>query len=544
VYESFATVWELMADTVPDAPAVVQGERRESWREFEDRAARLASALAALGAGPGTHVALHQFNGPEYLEGLFACSKLRAVPVNVNFRYLGDELAYLLDNAAAEVVVSHRQLAPNLAAARDRLGRVRAFVDIDDATGAEALDGALDYEALLAASTPAPRIGRSGDDLLLWYTGGTTGLPKGVLWKQGTLLRYGIAATYGMDGEAEPAALDSLAADARRRRSAGRAVVPLVTSPLVHATAVHQANTACSVGGTVVLLERGHVDGDVVCATIQRERPTLLAVVGDTILLRIMRALEAAEARGEPYDLSSLRRIHNSGAMVSAETKDAILRRAELEFYDALGSSEAAGFAFASTRVPGESETARFRLGTNARLLDEQGRDVVPGSDTTGVLAVRGSISEGYFADPERDATTYRTIDGERHVVLGDHARLEADGTLVFLGRGGHCVNTGGEKVWPEEVEEALKAHPHVTDAAVIGIPDEEWGEIVAAVVALADGGGGEPPTADELTAWVAGRLAHYKRPRRIAVVAEVPRTTIGKLDYDATRALLLTPPS
>ncbi len=542
MYESFATVWELMADAMPDAPVVVQGDRVHTWQAFDERSSRLAAALAGLGVGAGTHVALHQFNAAEYLEGLFACSKLRAVPVNVNFRYLGDELAYLLDNADAEVVISHRQLAPNVASARARLTTVRAFVDIDDGTGVDPLPDALDYETLLRAHDPAARIERSGDDLVLWYTGGTTGLPKGAMWKQGTLLRHGVRATYGIRGAIPPDSLPALVADTARRRAEGDVARPLVTTPLVHASAVYQANTACNTGGTVVLLERGHLDGHVVCATIQRERPMVLQVVGDTVLRRVVRALEEAEARGEPYDLSSLRRIHNSGAMVSAATKDALLARGTMEFYDVLGGSEGTGFASASTREPGTSATARFRLGPNARLLDDDGRDLAPGSPTTGMLAVRDSISEGYYRDPERNAASFRVIDGDRYVILGDQARLDADGTLVFLGRGGHCINTGGEKVWPEEVEETLKAHPAVADAAVVGLPDDEWGEIVAAVVALTrDGTVADvpAPTADDLAAWVATRLAHYKRPRRVRIVDAVPRTTIGKVDYPTTRTLL-----
>jgi fatty-acyl-CoA synthase len=351
-----------------------------------------------------------------------------------------------------------------------------------------------------------------------------------------------VRSTYGIRGAIPPESLPELVADTVRRRAEADVARPLITTPLVHASAVYQANTACNSGGMVVLLERGHLDGHVVCATIQRERPSVLQVVGDTVLRRVVRALEEAEARGDAYDLSSLRRIHNSGAMVSAATKDALLARGTMEFYDVLGGSEGTGFASASTREPGTSTTARFRLGPNARLLDDEDHDIAPGSPTTGILAVRNSISEGYYRDPERDAASFRVIGGDRYVILGDQARLDADGTLVFLGRGGQCINTGGEKVWPEEVEETLKAHAAVADAAVVGLPDDEWGEIVAAVVALTRDGtfaDSSPPTADDLAAWVAGRLAHYKRPRRVRIVDTVPRTSIGKVDYPTTRALL-----
>lgn len=538
IYESFATVWERAADATPDAPAVVQGARRVGWGDIEDRAARLAAALAELGAGEGTHVALYQFNAPEYMECLFACSKLRAVPVNVNFRYLEDELAYLIDNADAEILVYHRQLAPHVAATRDRLGGIHTLVEIDDGTDAARVDDALDYEELIASHAPAPRIERSGDDHLLWYTGGTTGMPKGVIWKQGTLMSHGLVAAYAIQPDQPQIAtsIDAMMDDVARWRARGSEISPLVTTPLVHATAVHQANTAFCVGGTIVLLERGRIDGDAVCRTIERERPNVLQVVGDTIVRRIVSALEAAEARGEPYDISSIKRIHNSGAMVSAEMKDAMLSRGQMHVYDSLGSSEAVGFGIAVTSEPGEAETARFRLGPNARLVDADDHDILAGSGIAGVLAVRNSTSEGYYNDPARNAVTFRVIDGERYVIPGDWALLQADGTLTLLGRGSNCINTGGEKVWPEEVEESLKEHPAVADAAVLGIPDDEWGEIVGAVVSLLPG---HDATSEDLAHWVEGRLAHYKRPRRVVIVDEVQRTTVGKVDYEWARTTL-----
>ncbi len=253
---------------------------------------------------------------------------------------------------------------------------------------------------------------RSGDDLLLWYTGGTTGLPKGVLWHQGTLLGYGLIAAYALQGETPTDSVDQLIDDVRRWRARGTPLVSLLTTPLVHATAVHQANTAFAVGGTIVLLERGHIDGDTICATIARERPSVLEIVGDVLMRRVARALDAADERGEPYDLSSLKRIHNSGAMVSAPLKDALLSRGTMHVYDSLGSSEAVGFGVALTTAPGQSETARFTLGPNARLLTDDDRDVVPGSGDVGVLAVHTSCAIGYYKDPVRSAATFREIDG------------------------------------------------------------------------------------------------------------------------------------
>ena len=540
MHESFATVWEAMADAVPDAIAVVQGDRRVHWSEFEARAARLAGALATAGIGAHDHVALYLYNAPEYVECLFACSKLRARPANVNFRYEAAELEALLANADARALVFHASLAGRVAAVTRRLPKLRVLIQVDDGAPGD-VPGAMDYDAAIAASDPAARIARSGDDVVIWYTGGTTGLPKGVLWHQGTLLDYGNAyAAALLDAPAPGTAADAARA-AQERHATGENPVVLLPTPLVHATAVHQANTWLSQGGTIVLLPRGAVDGEVVCKTIERERVTSLTVVGDVILRRIVRALEDAEARGEPYDVSSLRRVHNSGAMVSASLKDALLSRVAMTFYDSLGSSEGVGFGLALTSERGQHATARFTLGPRARVVDEHGRDVVPGSGEAGVLAVKTSTGIGYYNDPERSAKTFRTIDGERYAVPGDWALLHEDRTITLLGRGSGCINTGGEKVWPEEVEEALKEHADVVDALVVGVPDHEWGEVVAAVVALdpSRDDSSPPPSADELSAWVGARLAGYKRPRRVALVDEVRRNSIGKADYAWARALL-----
>jgi fatty-acyl-CoA synthase len=459
------------------------------------------------------------------------------VPANVNFRNLGDELVQLVDNADAEVLVHHRSLRDRVDAARDRMPGLRATIEIDEAHGDS------EYEALLRSHEPAARIERSGDDLLLWYTGGTTGLPKGVLWHQGTLLGYGLIAAYALQDETPPAedeadSLDRLVDDVQRWRKRGTPLVSLLTTPLVHATAVHQANTAFAVGGTIVLLERGRTDGDTICAAIERERPSVLEVVGDVLMRRIAGALDAADARGAPYDLSSLQRIHNSGAMVSAPLKDALLSRGSMHVYDSLGSSEAVGFGVGLTTAAGQGQTARFRLGPNARLLvaADRDEDVEPGSGQVGVLAVHTSCATGYYKDPARTAATFRMIDGKLHAIPGDQATLDVDGTLTLLGRGSNCINSGGEKIWPEEVEEVLKEHPGITDAVVLGVPDDEWGQIVAAVVSTT---GDDPPSADALGDWVGARLAGYKRPRRFVFADEVGRNTVGKLDYDWARRAL-----
>jgi 3-oxocholest-4-en-26-oate---CoA ligase len=515
----------------------VQGSRRVTYRELEDRAARLAAAWAAAGVVHGAHVALYLHNCPEYLECLFACSKLRALPVNVNFRYGSRELADLVDNSDAEVLVYHRSLAGRVVDARDAMPRVHTLVELDDGASDTAVADARDYDALVRTHAPMTRIARAGDDLLLWYTGGTTGMPKGVLWHQGTLLDFGLATTYALQDEPPASTLAQLVDDVARWRATRTTVDALLTTPLVHATAVHQANSALSGGATVVLLEPGPVDGDTVCTTIATTRPRVLQVVGDVVVRRVAHALQAAEARGESHDLSSLQRVHNSGAMVHAQLKDALLSRGTMHFYDSLGSTEAVGFGFARTSTPGSAETARFTLGPNARLLTADDRDVARGSGEAGVLAVCRSTGFAYYGDAARTAQTFRELDGVLYAMPGDWATIDADGTLTLLGRGSGCINTGGEKVWPEEVEVVLREHPAVIDAVVLGLPDDEWGEIVAAVVAVAVD---RSLSAEDLSEWVGGRLARYKRPRRVELRAEVVRNSIGKVDYEWARGILL----
>jgi acyl-CoA synthetase (AMP-forming)/AMP-acid ligase II len=546
VLESFATVWEAVADATPDAIAAVQGDRRIPWCDLDGRAARLAAAFTELDVGEGTHVGLFLFNAPEYAEALHACLKVRAVPINVNFRYGPNELAALLDNADAEVLVFHRELGTHVTAALSSLPRVRVLVEIDDGAEAPRVDGALDYEHTIAAHEPAVRIDRSGHDHLLWYTGGTTGLPKGVIWEQTTLLSLGLAAGTSLLGRETPDTLDGVARTTRELRNAGTQLVILVTTPLVHASACYQLLTALSLGGTIVTLPRGRVDGDEVCATIERERVTVLSVVGDVVLRRIVAALSRAATEGRPYDISSLRRVHSSGALVQSPTKDALHAHGSMTFYDSLGASEGVGFGVSLTKSAGEAGTARFTLGPDARVLDADGHDVVPGSGESGVLAVAVSTAVGYYNDPERSAATFREIDGRRHAVPGDWAVPHADGTITLLGRGSECINSGGEKVWPEEVEETLKAHPAVVDAVVVGLADEEWGEVIAAVVSVEPGAASTEPTSTEHTAteqelaeWVATHLARFKRPRRVLIVDEVQRTSIGKPDYAWARARL-----
>ncbi|HEV2311060.1 MAG TPA: AMP-binding protein, partial [Acidimicrobiia bacterium] len=499
---------------------------RRSWREFDDRAARFASALGALGLEPDSKVALYLRNGNEFLEAMYGGLKARAVHVNVNYRYLDAELSYLLDNADAEVLVFHGSLAAPVEAVRDQLPRLRAVIQVDD--GSALLDGALDYETLLAEHDAAPRQARSGDELWFVYTGGTTGMPKGVMWRNEDI--YGTLGenTYPLFGETLPERSADAGAIASRVDAMGRSPVHIPASPLMHGTGVMTSIQTLFLGGTVVTLEGRHFDADELWSTVARERATQVAIVGDAFGKPMVRALEEAEARDDPYDLSSLTLMVSSGVIWSAEVKTALQARQPMVLLDSLGSSEGVGFATSITTPGEEARTARFKVGARTKVLDDEGRDVAPGSGEQGMLALGGYLPVGYYKDPAKTAATFRTLGGVRYSVPGDWATVDEDGTITLLGRGSVCINSGGEKIYPEEVEEALKRHPTVADCVAVGVPDDRFGEAVTVVVAAEPGHTVDPVSLRETD----GGLARFKRPRHVVVVDEIRRGPNGKADY------------
>jgi acyl-CoA synthetase (AMP-forming)/AMP-acid ligase II len=528
---NLATVFESVCDALPDQTVIVQGERRHTWRSFDERAARFAGALAAYGVEPGSKVALYLYNSNEFLEAMYGSLKARAVHVNVNYRYLEDELAYLLENADAEVLVFHGVLAEHVGAVRDRLPKLRLVVQVDD--GSPLLDGAVPFEKLLAAHDPAPRIERSGDDLWFLYTGGTTGMPKGVMWRNEDF--YGSLGenTYPLFGETPPTSSEEAGAAAARVVATGASPTHLPASPLMHGTGVMTTIQALFLGGSVVTLQNRHFDADELWQTVARERVSQLAIVGDAFAKPMVRALEAAEASGARYDLSSVRLIISSGVIWSAEVKAELQARQPMILLDSLGSSEGIGFASSITAPGDEARTARFRVGPRTKVLTDDGREVTPGSGEQGMLALGGHLPAGYYKDAEKTAATFRVFDGVRYSVPGDWATVEDDETITLLGRGSACINSGGEKIYPEEVEEAIKRDPTVADCVAVGVPDERWGEAVTAVVAPEPGATVDP---ERLKA-AGAALARFKRPRHIVVVEQIRRGPNGKVDYGWARS-------
>ncbi len=526
---NYADVWETVADVQPAAIAVTQGDRNVAWDEFDRGADGIAQFLLDLDAVQQDKVALYLYNSPEYLQATFGAVKVGLVPVNTNYRYGDDELSYLWENADAIAVVFHGAFADRIEGILDRVPGVKGWLWVDDGTG-PCPDWATPYED--AAKSAIGRVrapwGRSGDDLYMLYTGGTTGMPKGVMWRQDDLFARLIDSAvrhYPVDGglEAVRAALEA---------SPG-GVTLLPACPLMHGTGNFPSNTVLAEGGRVCLLESRRFDPVELLDTIQREKVNGLVFVGDPFARPLLAALE--EHPGQ-WDLSSLMMIISSGAMWSEPVKEGLLaQHPGMLLVDAFSSSEALGMGVSVSASGAAAKTASFTLGPDVKVLTEDGRSVEPGSEEIGVLALGGRNPLGYYKDEEKSGRTFKEIDGVRYSIPGDYAQVDADGTIHLLGRGSVSINSGGEKIFPEEVEEALKTHPAVRDAVVVGIPHPTYGEQVVAVVELHDGF--PEPAEAELIEHVKGRLASYKAPRRVRIVSTIGRASNGKVDYKRHRA-------
>ena len=522
----YADVWDAVAEARGSADALVHGERRTSWSSFRDRAGALARSLVDGGARQGDRVAQYLYNCREYLEVSYGTYQAGLTPVNTNYRYRADELTYLWDNADAVAVVFHGCFADTIAPLRDGVPTVRRWLWVDDGSGACPV-WAEPYEDA-AAGGDGPYVapwGRSGDDVVMLYTGGTTGVPKGVMWRHHDM--------YQAFNTAQDPPERDLEAVRRRVTALGHGPVGLPGSPLMHATGYMFSVSMLTQGGTVVTLTNRSFDAESILDTVERERVEAIAIVGDAFARPVLEVLDAEPGR---WDLSSLTMLVSAGVMWSSETKAGLARHLPTTLLvDLLGSTEAHGMGSAVAAPGTDPATARFKLGDHAMVIDDDGNVLGPGD--TGMLAVGGPCPLGYHKDAEKTARTFRLVGGTRVSVPGDWAQVEDDRSITLLGRGSLCVNTGGEKVFPEEVEEALETHPAVRDSTVVGIPDTRLGEAVGAVVALVDGSSATP---QELIEHVKTRIAGYKAPKHLLVVDDVGRAANGKADYAGARRRLL----
>lgn len=526
---SIGTIWEAVSRALPDAAAITEPGRETTYREFDERASRLAAALDVAGVRAGDTVACYLYNGAAYLETVFAAFKLGAVPVNANYRYTGEELSELLTDADAAALVFSGALADRVTHAAGHVRTLKLLVRAGDPPAdGPAGPSVPELEDLLAAHAPREPQPRPGSDRLFMYTGGTTGKPKGVVWRQSDLLHSMVVPIFHPLGVTElPATLDEAVTIAVKAHHGGWSPTTMPVVPLMHATGLFNTMGALMVGGRAVTARQGGLDPEHVWHTVAEQRVETVIVAGNAVCRPLVDELVHAEQTGPPHDLRSVRRILSSGTALSDVLKRQLHERAELTVIDAIASSEGGPFAFAITSSVRDLP-ARFFPVPATRVIGAGDRFVEPGSDEVGRLAYCGPMPLGYYKDAEKSATTFRTIDGVRYAIPGDLARLEDDGAIRFLGRGSGVINTGGEKVHPQEVENVLLSHPAVTDCVVVGVPDETWGEQVAAVVAV-------PPdttvTGEELRGWVRRSLAGYKVPRSVVVTDALPRTPTGKLE-------------
>lgn len=504
--------------------ALAHGQHRVTWADLRRRSNNLAAALLARGAANGDRVAFYLRNGTSYIETLAACFKARLVHVNVNYRYLDDELRYILDDSDARIVVYSEEFADRIERVRGRLPGVLAHVQV----GGSPAPFAEDFETLAESGRGEPlRIERSPDDLLFVYTGGTTGMPKGVMWRSGDLWgALGAGRNAVANGGVAPASPEAHIENVRRF---GAAPAQIPACPLMHGTGLFTAIGNLTGGGSIVTLESLGFDPVELFDTVVRHRVGSVVIVGDAFARPMLKALDENPGR---WDLSSLRLIVSSGVMWSREVKAGLLaHHGGMLLMDAFGSSEAVGFGSSITTAGGGTRTAKFAIGESCKVFTEDHREVVPGSGERGFIARSGPIPLGYHKDPKKSAEAFPVIGGVRWAMPGDWCTVEADGTLTLLGRGSVCINSAGEKVHPEEVEEAIKTHPDVEDALVIGLPDERWGQAVTAVVQLRRGCAFDE---EGLRAHVRGRLAGYKTPKRLVAVGRMFRAPNGKADYKA----------
>lgn len=520
---NYGDVFETVARNVdPASPAVICDRQITTWGEFDRRANALGHALLAAGLGLQAKVGLYMRNAPDYLIAFAACLKARLVPVNINFRYGAAEVAYLLDNADAEALIHDAEFADVVAALPPNPLMKAVFCRGDCGSAAQQLD------VVYRGNGEPIRTRRDPDDIFLMYTGGTTGLPKGVMWPSRAVWGALAPSRAAVPGSPPPMTLADLAAQLR--------IVPgnlryFIAPPLMHGTGLFAALSVMTRGGAVVLSSARAFDAAATVADLAELACDGLVIVGDAFARPILDALEGGNGK---FDVSRIGAVVSSGMMWSPEVKQGLLRfMPNAVMSDGLGATESSSIAFAVTTRDTQGEETSFAPNGAVVLRPDDLTPVAPGSGEVGLVAKAGDLPLGYYKDPERTARTYVTLNGTRHMISGDHATVERDGTIRLLGRGSHCINTAGEKVFPEEVEEALKTHHDVTDALVFGLPDPRFGQKVAALVAVRN-----PVDPQALAEQVRARLAGYKVPRAFALAGFVPRAPNGKADYVAARAM------
>lgn len=528
-------VAKAVAAAIPDRELLIQGERRYSYAQILERSNRLASYLHSRGLGCHTErsalaghevgqdlLGIYAYNGNEFVEALLGTFASRVAPFNVNFRYVKSELQYLLADSGATALIYHSAFAPRVAEVLPDLPQLRVLIQIADDSGNDLVYGAVDYETVVASSSPAPPpVQHSPDDLYVLYTGGTTGMPKGVLWRQHDIFMTSFGGRSLMTGEPF-SSMDEITAGV----VAGPGTKLMILPPLIHGAAQWSVMMAITTGQSVVFPSVvDHLDADEVVRTIERERLPVVTVVGDAMARPLLAAIEKGTA-----DVSSLGVVANGGALLTPYVKQRLIEALpNAVVVDGVGSSET-GAQMHHLSTSGAVSTGTFNAGPDTFVAAEDLSAILPpGHDGMGWLAQRGYVPLGYKGDAAKTAKTFPVIDGVRYAIPGDRARHRADGSIELLGRDSVTINSGGEKIFVEEVETAIASHPAVADVVVAGRPSERWGQEVVAVVALAEDA---DASADELVAHAAQSLARYKLPKAVVFRPVIERSPSGKADY------------
>tara|TARA_B100001113_G_scaffold78349_1_gene61525 strand:- start:1926 stop:3548 length:1623 start_codon:yes stop_codon:yes gene_type:complete len=522
----FATIFEENADLLPDNPATICGDTTLTWKEYDIEAAKLAQFMSDQGLKEDSKVGLYMHNSNEYLVAHYAAFKMMGVPINVNYRYQANELIYLLDNSDSEAVFYQGCYANQIKKIRDELPKVKAWIQYDD--GTPLLEGSHAYQDVINNTAPMPRIERNEDNIYMLYTGGTTGMPKGVMYTHGGFVNSMLKTLKGM-GVDVPEELADIKHTILNLHETGQLSKSFVACPLMHGTGMWLGGFLSHLlGGCVVTTPNLGLDTKLLWEEVERVGVTNIIIVGDSFAKPMVKELDRAVAENKPYDLSALKLIYSSGVMFSADVKASLLKHHDMVIMDAMGSSEG-GMGSSVTTREDAAGTAKFRLNPGVVVVSDDGEEVKPGSGIRGLIGTSGLVPEGYYKDKEKSDATFKEFKGTRYSFPGDYALVEEDGTITLLGRGSNCINSAGEKIYPEEVEEALKLNENVYDSLVVGLPDERFGNKVVAVVSLNETG-----DIDEANLISATRehLSGYKLPKSIIFVAEVMRAPNGKADY------------
>ncbi len=518
---NLADLYEAIADVVPDNIALSTGDVKRSYAELDKRANRLAHYFESRGIGKGDHVGLHLFNGHEFVEAILALFKIRAVGININYRFVAPEVKYMVDNADLKGIVTQRRFIPVINDAMDGMEPLKALVIIEDGASHQAEQESIEYEAALEVGSEERDFEpRSGKDLYIIYTGGTTGMPKGVMWQHEDLFFSGLqGGSPGGDPVESPEQLVEQAKDG------WYTVTMLPCAPFIHGAAQFTQFICNLTGGKLVLQPGPSFDAKRILELVAEEDVSTISLVGDAMAMPLIEELRTGN-----YDMSNLAVIASAGAILSGSVQQEIEELLpDVMIVNSFGTSESGDLGRAAGDEESHEGRPSFYMGDEVTVLDEDGNEIEPGSGKMGLVARSGRLPLGYYKDPVKTAERFKEFNGKRWVVPGDFATVEADGRITFLGRGSKCINTGGEKVFPEEVEEALKAHPDIVDALVVAVPDPRFGSKVAAVFNTR---GNRPMSLEEVQAHCRNHVAGYKIPRQITITESVSRFPSGKPDY------------